>query len=73
MDKKDIEKKHPSNDGSEQENTPINGDRRNAIKKTITLGGASIVATEWTRPIVETVILPAHALTSPGTIAIITI
>lgn len=73
MDKKDNENSS-SNDEAELKKSPKSSDRRNVLKKSITIGGATIIASEWSRPIVETVILPAHAQTSPNsTIAIIVI
>jgi hypothetical protein len=46
-------------------------DRRNVLKGGIVVGGAAVAAAltlpkKWTRPLVEAVVVPAHAQTSPG-------
>lgn len=40
--------------------------RRDALKKTITVGGVSVALSGWTKPVVESVVLPAHAQTTGG-------
>lgn len=40
--------------------------RRDALKKTITVGGVTIALGGWTKPVVESVVLPAHAQTTGG-------
>ena len=44
--------------------------RRNVLKGGVVVGGAAVAAAlapkKWTRPLVEAVIVPAHAQTSPG-------
>lgn len=46
-------------------------DRRGALKKLLAGGGvivgASALPSEWTKPVIESVTLPAHAGTSPIT------
>jgi hypothetical protein len=46
-------------------------DRRDVLKGGVVVGGAAVAAAlalpkKWTRPLVEAVIVPAHAQTSPG-------
>jgi hypothetical protein len=46
-------------------------DRRNVLKGGVVVGGAAVAAAlalpkKWTRPLVEAVVVPAHAQTSPG-------
>ena len=46
-------------------------DRRNVLKGGVVVGGAAVAAAltlpkKWTRPLVDAVIVPAHAQTSPG-------
>jgi hypothetical protein len=46
-------------------------DRRNVLKGGIVVGGAAVAAAltlpkKWSRPLVEAVVVPAHAQTSPG-------
>ena len=66
-------------DGSSPENatevtkSDASGSRRDALKKTVTVGGVSIALASWTKPVVESVILPAHAQTTSGTLAGLTI
>jgi fluoride ion exporter CrcB/FEX len=38
--------------------------RRNVLKKTLTVGGITAAFTTWKTPMVESVILPAHAQTT---------
>jgi len=45
--------------------------RRNVLKGGVVVGGAAVAAAltlprKWTRPLVEAVVVPAHAQTSPG-------
>lgn len=45
--------------------------RRDVLKGGVVVGGAAVAAAlsmpkKWTRPLVEAVIVPAHAQTSPG-------
>ena len=40
--------------------------KRRQIVKNLTLGGGAIAVTQWTRPMVDTVVVPAHASTSPS-------
>ena len=40
--------------------------RRDALKKTVTVGGVTIALGGWTKPVVESVVLPAHAQTTGG-------
>ena len=44
--------------------------RRNLLKGGVVVGGAAVAAAltpkKWTRPLVDAVIVPAHAQTSPG-------
>lgn len=56
---------------SKTENTPENNKRRDAIKKTIAAGGVTVVASTWTKPLIESIVLPAHAQTSSSLIATI--
>jgi hypothetical protein len=47
-------------------------DRRNVLKGGVVVSGAAVAAAltllpkKWTRPLVEAVVVPAHAQTSPG-------
>ncbi len=52
---------------------PVSGGRRDALKKTVTVGGVSVALTSWTKPVVESVILPAHAQTTTGSLVAFTI
>ncbi|MCI5137621.1 MAG: hypothetical protein D3922_04220 [Candidatus Electrothrix sp. AR1] len=58
-------KKHPNDDLS---NAPKSHKRRKTIKKLVVgvgaLAGYSVLPTEWTKPIIEQIVLPAHAQTS---------
>jgi len=54
---------------NESSNTASQQDsRRQAMKKLLTVGGiaagSQMISSEWTRPVVESVVLPAHAQTS---------
>src|SRR5438132_5115055 len=45
--------------------------RRDVLKGGVVVGGAAVAAAlslpkKWTRPVVEAVVVPAHAQTSPG-------
>ena len=45
--------------------------RRDVLKGGVVVGGAAVAAAltlpkKWTRPLVEAVVVPAHAQTSPG-------
>lgn len=40
-------------------------DRRNVVKG-ITIGAGGITLSQWTKPVVETIVLPAHAQTTTG-------
>ena len=44
----------------EPDNNASSGARRTAIKN-ITLAGGSIAVTKWTAPVIESIVLPAHA------------
>jgi hypothetical protein len=50
---------------AEDRNEALAG-RRDALKRTITVGGVSIALAGWTKPVVESVVLPAHAQTTGG-------
>ena len=39
-------------------------ERRDILKKTLTVGGVTVAFTSWKKPQVESVILPAHAQTT---------
>ena len=39
--------------------------KRRQIVKNLTIGGSAIAVTQWTRPMVDSVVVPAHADTSP--------
>ena len=39
--------------------------RRDVIKG-VTIGGTAFAVTKWSKPVMDAVILPAHAATSPG-------
>lgn len=40
--------------------------RRDILKKTLTIGGVTVAFTTWKKPEIESVILPAHAQTTSG-------
>lgn len=71
MNKKDKDNIEASSQNSESSNTVDNNKRRDAIKKTIAAGGVTMMASTWSRPVVESIVLPAHAQTSGGLIAVI--
>ncbi|MCI5146109.1 MAG: hypothetical protein D3923_11415, partial [Candidatus Electrothrix sp. AR3] len=54
-------------------NAPENQNRRKAIKKIAVgvgaLAGYSVLPTTWTKPIIDGIVLPAHAQTSGITIS----
>jgi hypothetical protein len=60
-----------SNDGKKSDQTVEQPDRRKAIKAGVIVGGSVVGAAmtlpkKWTRPVVDAVIVPAHAQVSPG-------
>jgi hypothetical protein len=60
-----------SDDKKESNPTVEQADRRKAIKTGVIVGGSVVGAAmalpkKWTRPIVDAVIVPAHAQVSPG-------
>ena len=40
--------------------------KRRQIVKNLTIGGGAIAVTQWTRPMVDSVAVPAHAEMSPS-------
>ena len=38
--------------------------RREVLKRSVVVGGVTVAVSEWAKPIVESVVLPAHAQTS---------
>lgn len=40
--------------------------RRGVVKGGVALGIGGVTLSQWSKPVVETVVLPAHAQTSPG-------
>jgi len=44
-------------------NDKVEAGRRQALKA-ITVAGGGIVATKWSKPVVQSVVMPAHAQTS---------
>lgn len=47
----------------------VDTDKRRQLLKGVGLGGAALAVTQWTRPVVESVVLPAHAQTTTGALA----
>ena len=45
-----------------QGKTPVS---RRDVVKTITIGGTTLAITQWSKPIVEAVVAPVHAQSSP--------
>lgn len=41
-------------------------DRRRGVVKGVALGLGGVTLSHWSKPVVETVVLPAHAQTSPS-------
>ncbi|MDZ7842622.1 MAG: twin-arginine translocation signal domain-containing protein [Gammaproteobacteria bacterium] len=39
---------------------------RRRVLKGVALGGGAVTVSHWSKPVVQSVILPAHAETSPG-------
>lgn len=68
MNNKDKNNLDPSTQESTSSDTSENKGRRDAIKKTIAAGGVTIMAASWTRPVVESIVLPAHAQTSSNSL-----
>ena len=46
---------------SKKQTTNATDENRRRVLKGVTIGGGSIALTKWSKPIVETVVLPAHA------------
>ena len=44
---------------------PARDQRRRGVVKGVALGLGGVTLSQWSKPVVETVILPAHAQTSP--------
>ncbi|GJL83747.1 MAG: hypothetical protein DHS20C01_33810 [marine bacterium B5-7] len=40
--------------------------RRDVVKKTVAVGGITVALSNWSKPVVESVVLPAHAQTTGG-------
>lgn len=56
--------------GNENDESGVTGTsqqqgRRGAVKG-VALGLGGLTLTHWSKPVVETIVLPAHAQTSPG-------
>jgi len=57
-------------DNRDSKDVEVEG-RRNVLKGGVVVAGAAVAAAltlpkKWTRPLVEAVVVPAHAQTSPG-------
>ena len=63
----------PSSASEDNGGNATSGSRRDALKKTVTVGGVSVALSSWTKPVVESVILPAHAQTTGGALIAFTI
>lgn len=66
----DSDRKHDESDAKDAELEKEQG-RRKVLKGGVVVGGAAVAAAlsmpkKWTRPLVEAVVVPAHAQTSPG-------
>lgn len=57
----DSQDKKPGSTGQAQDKR-----RRGVVKGGVALGIGGVTLSQWSKPVVETVVLPAHAQTSPG-------
>jgi len=55
----------PTN-GPEDKSSRSTDSTRRRLLKGITIGGTAFTVSEWSRPVVESIVLPAHANGSPG-------
>ncbi len=53
----------------QQESAKSPQGRRNIVKG-IAVGAGSVTISQWSKPVVETVVLPAHAQTTAGTVVL---
>ncbi len=51
-----------SND--DRDNKNAGRDKRRSVVKGITIAGTGVTLSHWTKPVVESIVLPAHAQTS---------
>jgi len=55
---------------SEKQNNDDTQESRRGVVKGIALGVGGVSVTQWTKPVIETVVLPAHAQTTAGRVVV---
>ena len=55
---------------SKEQKTADTGKGRRNVVKGIAVGAGSVTISQWSKPVVETVVLPAHAQTTAGTVVL---
>ena len=60
------DKKTPAKHSTVSDESSTISTRRNVMKKAVVVGGMTVSVQQWTKPVVDSVVLPAHALFSAG-------